>query len=169
MEMATQTYSMSTAVQFVGLELGVSDWVVVDQDQINRFADCTGDHQWIHVDPERARRESPYGGPIAHGFLSLSLLAAMVMDAGVVPPDAAAALNYGLDKVRFVAPLKAGARVRARASLLSVEEKEGGRLLLKTRSALEIEGEHKPAVVAELLVMLVAQRGGSVVQMEKQT
>jgi acyl dehydratase len=169
MKMATPSYSMSTAAQFVGLELGVSDWVVVDQDQINRFADCTGDHQWIHVDPERARRESPYGGPIAHGFLSLSLLAAMVTEAGVVPPDAAAALNYGLDKVRFVAPLKAGARVRARASLLSVEEKEGGRLLLKTRSALEIEGEHKPAVVAELLAMLVAKRGGSVVQMEKQT
>jgi acyl dehydratase len=156
--MATQAYSMSTTGEFVGRELGVSAWVAVDQDRINQFADCTGDHQWIHVDPERARRESPYGGPIAHGFLSLSLLAAMATEAGVVPPDAAAAINYGLDKVRFVAPVKAGARVRARVSLLSAEQKEGGRLLLKTQSTLEIEGEQKPAVVAELLVMLVGKR-----------
>jgi acyl dehydratase len=167
--MATQTYNMSTAAQFVGQELGASDWVTVDQDRIDRFAECTGDHQWIHVDVERARRESPYGGPIAHGFLSLSLLAALVTEIGVVPPDAAATLNYGLDKLRFVTPVTPGVRVRARATLLSTEERAGGRLRLKTQSTLEIEGEHKPALVAELLVMLVGKRDGIVAPMEKRT
>jgi acyl dehydratase len=161
MEMATApTYRMATAAQFVGRELGVSDWVTVDQDCINQFAACTGDHQWIHVDVARARRESPFGGPVAHGFLSLSLTAAMVTQVGAVPPDAAAALNYGLDKVRFLAPVKVGARVRTRASLMSAEPKEGGRLLVKVQSSLEVEGEQKPAVIAEMLVMLVAKSTG---------
>ena len=167
MEMAEQTYVMSTAAQFVGRELGISDWVVVDQDRIDRFAECTGDRQWIHVDRDRARRESPYGGPIAHGFLSLSLVAAMVTEVGVVPRDAAAALNYGLDRVRFIAPVTAGARVRARAILLSVDEREGGRLLLKTQATLEIESEPKPALVADLLVVLVPD--GIVVSSGKQS
>jgi acyl dehydratase len=158
MATAAHTYTMSTAAQFVGVELGISRWVAVDQDRINRFAECTGDHQWIHVDPERARSQSPYGGTIAHGLLSLSLLVALVTELGVAPLDAAAALNYGVDKVRFVAPVKAGARVRARASMLAVEARDGGRLLLKTQSTLEIEGESKPAAVAELLVMIVPER-----------
>src|SRR5262245_53441539 len=119
MEMAK--YCMATAPQFIGSELGVSDWVAVDQDRIDRFAACTGDRQWIHVDVERARRESPFGGPIAHGYLTLSLVAAMVMELGVIPPDAAAGLNYGLDKVRFIAPVEAGVRVRTRAKLLAAE------------------------------------------------
>ena len=88
-------------------------------------AACTGDRQWIHVDVDRARRESPFGGPIAHGYLTLSLVAAMVMELGVVPPDAATGLNYGLDKVRFIAPVKAGARVRTRANLMSAEPQHG--------------------------------------------
>ena len=123
--MAIPQYSMATARQFVGRELGASDWVAVDQDRIDRFAACTGDRQWIHVDVERARRESPFGAPIAHGYLSLSLVAAMVMELGVIPPDAATGLNYGLDKVRFIAPVKAGARVRTRASLLAAEAQSG--------------------------------------------
>src|SRR5215470_17641304 len=110
--MAMTQYCMATASEFVGYELGVSEWLAVDQDRIDRFAACTGDRQWIHVDVERARRESPFGGPIAHGYLSLSLVAAMVMELGVIPPDAATGLNYGLDRVRFIAPVKAGARVR---------------------------------------------------------
>ena len=137
---------------------GASDWVAVDQDRIDRFAACTGDRQWIHVDVERARRESPFGGPIAHGYLSLSLVAAMVMELGVIPPDAATGLNYGLDKVRFIAPVKAGARVRTRASLLAAEAQSGGRVLLKLNCTLEIEGEAKPALVAELLCMLIGKR-----------
>jgi acyl dehydratase len=156
--MAMAQYCMATAPQFVGRELGTSDWVVVDQDRIDRFAACTGDRQWIHVDVERARRESPFGGPIAHGYLSLSLVAAMVMELGVIPPDAATGLNYGLDKVRFIAPVKAGARVRTRASLLAAEAQSGGRVLLKLDCMLEIEDEAKPALVAELLCLLIGKR-----------
>jgi acyl dehydratase len=154
-------YNLPTAGQFVGRELGRSDWAMVGQDRIDQFAACTGDRQWIHVDIERARRESPFGGPIAHGYLSLSLVAAMVMDIGVVPPDAASALNYGLDKVRFIAPVKAGARVRMRARLLSAEPQAAARLLLKLQCTLEIESETKPALVADVLCMLVAKPDAS--------
>jgi acyl dehydratase len=156
--MAMPQYCMATAPQFVGRELGASDWVVVDQDRIDRFAACTGDRQWIHVDVERARRESPFGGPIAHGYLSLSLVAAMVMELGVIPADAATGLNYGLDKVRFIAPVKAGARVRIRANLRAAEAQSGGRVLLKLDCMLEIDGEAKPALVAELLCLLIGKR-----------
>jgi acyl dehydratase len=154
-------YCMATAPQFVGRELGVSDWVVVDQDRIDAFAACTGDRQWIHIDVERARHESPFGGPIAHGYLSLSLVAAMVMEVGVIPPDAATGLNYGLDKVRFIAPVKAGARVRTRANLLAAEAQSGGRVLLKLDCMLEIEGATKPALVAELLCLLIGKRAAA--------
>jgi acyl dehydratase len=154
-------YTMTTAPQFVGRELGVSDWVTVSQDRIDAFAACTGDRQWIHVDVERARRESPFGGPVAHGYLILSLVAAMVTELGVIPADAATALNYGLDKVRFIAPVKAGARVRMRASLASAELQDGGRVLLKLQSTLEIEDEAKPALIAELLCMLIGKRDAS--------
>jgi acyl dehydratase len=156
--MAIQQYCMATVLQFVGRDLGTSDWVAVDQGRINAFAACTGDRQWIHVDVARARRESPFGGPIAHGYLSLSLVAAMVMELGVIPPDAATGLNYGLDKVRFIAPVKAGARVRTRAHLLAAEPQSAGRMLLKLNCTLEIEGEAKPALVAEMLCMLIARR-----------
>jgi acyl dehydratase len=156
-QMAIPQYTMATAPQFVGRELGVSDWVAVDQERIDAFAACTGDRQWIHVDVERAGRESPFGGPIAHGYLTLSLVAAMVMEFGVIPPDAATGLNYGLDKVRFIAPVKAGARVRTRASLAAAEAQTGGRMLLKLDCTLEIEGETKPALVAQTLCMLIGK------------
>jgi acyl dehydratase len=151
-------YTMTTAPAFAGRELGVSDWVVVDQARISQFADCTGDRQWIHVDVERATREGPFGGPIAHGYLTLSLVAAMLMEVGVIPPDASTGLNYGLDKVRFLAPVKAGARVRARVALISAQPQDGGRTLLKLDCKLEIEGEAKPAVIAEVLCMLIGKR-----------
>jgi acyl dehydratase len=156
--MALPQYGMATAPQFVGRELGTSQWTAVDQERIDRFAACTGDRQWIHVDVDRARRESPFGGPIAHGYLVLALVAAMVLEIGVVPPDAATGLNYGLDKVRFVAPVKAGARVRMRAVLLSAEPQGGGRMLLRLQCTLEIEGETKPALVAEILCLLIGGR-----------
>jgi acyl dehydratase len=149
-------YSLATLGDFVGRELGVSDWAVVDQARIDAFARCTGDEQWIHVDVERARRESPYGGTIAHGYLTLSLLAALGIEMGLIPVDATAGLNYGLDKTRFVAPVKAGARVRNRVVLLAAEDKGGGRVLLKTENTLEIDGEEKPALIAEALALLVA-------------
>src|SRR5918994_2764738 len=141
------SYSMGSLPGFIGRELGASDWVAVDQERIDRFAECTGDRQWIHVDVERARRESPFGGPVAHGYLTLALVAPMAMELGVVPPDAAAALNYGLDKVRFLAPVKAGARVRNRVVLLAAEPQNAARLLLKLQCTLEIEGEAKPALI----------------------
>lgn len=148
-------YSFDTVGEFVGCEFGVSDWISIDQESIDKFAESTNDDQWIHVDVERAKRESPYGTTIAHGFLVLSLLAKLQFDAGVVPPDAAQALNFGLDRVRFLAPVKSGDRVRNRLELLSAEEKDEGGILIKTKNTIEIEGEEKPAMVAELLALLL--------------
>src|SRR6266702_3209918 len=153
--MSIPGYSVATLDEFVGEELGVSDWVTIDQARIDAFAQCAGDNQWIHVDVERARRESPYGGTIAHGYLTLSLLASLAMEVGLIPADASAGLNYGLDKVRFVTPVRAGARVRSRIVLLGVERKDRGRVILKTSSVLQIEGEDKPALIAETLALLV--------------
>ena len=154
--MAPPDYRMATLQQFAGREIGVSDWTTVDQHRIDEFAACTGDRQWIHVDVERARRESPFGGTIAHGYLTLSLAASLAIEAGVIPADAAAALNYGLDKVRFLTPVKAGARVRNRVVLLAVESKPQGRALLTLQNTIEIEGEAKPALIAESLALLTA-------------
>ncbi|TIV35769.1 MAG: MaoC family dehydratase, partial [Mesorhizobium sp.] len=102
-----------------GQELGVSDWTTVDQRRIDQFAECTGDHQWIHVDPERAKRQSPFRTTIAHGYLTLSIIGALALEMGIVPENTQAAFNYGFDKVRFLAPVKAGARIRLRTTLLS--------------------------------------------------
>ncbi len=154
--MAIEGYSMGTLGAFVGKELGVSAWVEVDQARIDAFAQCTGDHQWIHVDVERARRESPFGGTIAHGYLTLSLLAGKLVEMGVVPGDARAAVNYGVEKTRFLAPVKAGVRVRNRVRLMSADSKGDGRVLLRTENTMEIEGEVKPAMVAEALALVMA-------------
>ena len=154
--MSINEYRIATIEDFIGRELGVSDWTVVDQARIDAFAQCTGDTQWIHVDVERAKRESPFGGTIAHGYLTLSLLASLAMEIGIIPEDASAGLNYGLDKVRFMTPVKAGARVRNKVTLLAVERKGGGRVIVKTMNELQIEGEDKPALIAETLAMLVA-------------
>ena len=153
--MSIQGYSVATLDEFVGEELGVSDWVTIDQARIDAFAQCTGDKQWIHVDVERAASESPFGGTIAHGYLTLSLLASMAMEVGLIPADASAGLNYGLDKVRFITPVRAGARVRSRIVLLEVERKDKGRVILKTSNELQIEGADKPALMAETLALLV--------------
>lgn len=139
----------------VGQEFGVSKWLTVGQQRIGQFAECTEDHQWIHVDVERAKRESPFRGPIAHGYLTLSLVGSLSIDIGVVPSDAAAGFNYGLDKVRFLAPVPAGARVRLRVVLDSVEDKGGGQVLVKTRNTLEIENSDKPALIAEALALII--------------
>lgn len=155
--MKDSTFSVANLGEWLGKELGISNWITVEQERINQFAACTGDHQWIHVDVERAKRESPFGGPVAHGYLTLSLLAEMNLDVGVVPHDALAAFNYGSDKVRFVAPVKAGSRIRTRVRLAQVSEQEGGRHLIKLANTVEIEGEAKPALVAETLVMLVGR------------
>jgi len=148
-------YSMASLPQFVGREIGVSEWHAVPQQRIDEFADCTGDRQWIHVDVERAQREGPFGGTIAHGYLTLSLAATLSIEAGIIPEDAAAALNYGLDKVRFLTPVRAGARIRNRVVLTSAETKPQGRVLIALQNSIEIEGETKLALIAESLVMLI--------------
>jgi acyl dehydratase len=147
-------YCMATLDRFVGQEVGLSGWITVDQRRIDEFADCTGDRQWIHVDVERAERESPYGGTIAHGYLTLSLAASSSIEAGAIPSDAAAALNYGLDQVRFIAPVRAGARVRNRVVLLAVGQRPNG-VLLTLQNTIEIEGEAKPALVAASRALLM--------------
>ena len=152
--MAIPGYSMNTVTEYVGQELGVSDWHLIDQDRIDAFAKCTEDHQWIHVDVERAKREGPFGGTIAHGYLTLSMLAPLQQEIGVIPDDAGQAINFGLDKLRFLTPVMAGSRIRMRATLLSVEDRGKGRLLLKTENTFEIEGGDKPALTAESLALV---------------
>jgi acyl dehydratase len=142
--MSHKQYDVSTLEQFVGQELGVSDWLTVDQERINEFADCTGDHQWIHVDRERAKRESPLGSTIAHGYLTLSLLAAMQMEMGIIPAGVSQALNYGLDRVRSIAPVKAGARIRTRVVLMALDPQGKGRLLLKTQNTVAKGKQSRP-------------------------
>jgi acyl dehydratase len=143
----------------IGQELGISDWVAIDQPRIDAFASCTGDHQWIHVDIERAKRESPFRGPVAHGYLMLAMVAPLSMQVGVIPKDAAAGLNYGIEKVRFLAPVPAGTRVRLRVVLAGIEPRDGGQVIMKTRNTLEVEGSEKPALIAETLALLIPGAG----------
>lgn len=152
--MAIPGYKLATVGEFVGKELGVSSWHAIDQDRINAFAECTGDHQWIHVDVDRAKRESPFGGTIAHGYLTLSMLAPLQEEIGVIPDGTRQAINFGLDKLRFLTPVKAGARIRMRVTLLSVEDRGKGRLLLRTANTFDIEGAEKPALTAESLALV---------------
>ncbi|MBU6259730.1 MAG: MaoC family dehydratase [Burkholderiales bacterium] len=139
----------------VGQEIGVSTWIQVDQARIDEFAHCTGDDQWIHVDVERATRESPYRAPIAHGYLTLSLLAPTGAEVLIARIEARQFLNYGLDKVRFLAPVRAGQRVRNRVKLVAVEDKGDGRWLLTTENTVEIDGEAKPALIATALALVM--------------
>ena len=134
----------------VGQEVGVSDWVVIDQDRVNKFAEATGDHQWIHVDVERATKE--IGGPIAHGYLTLSLIP--FLGAGMLPVKGVTrGINYGSDKVRFTNMVRVGKRVRLRQKLVGAEPKSGG-WQLKMENTIEIEGEDRPACVAESLSLI---------------
>ena len=137
----------------VGTEIGVSDWIMVGQDRITAFAEATEDRQFIHVDPAAAAR-TPFGGTIAHGFLSLSLLSRMAADVMQVPDTTRMAVNYGLDRVRFIAPVRAGKRVRGRFTLDGVDEKAPGQLLFRHTVTVEIENEPKPALTAEWLGLI---------------
>jgi acyl dehydratase len=139
--------SLAELKTLVGQEVAVSDWVEITQEQVNQFAEATGDHQWIHLDVERCKRESPFGGPIAHGFLTLSLLP-MLMQNSLRMTDVRMGVNYGLNKVRFPAPVPVGSRVRSRATLLSVEDIEGG-AQVTWKVTIEREGGDKPVCVAE--------------------
>ena len=141
---------VSQLQDYVGKELGRSDWLTIDQQRINQFAECTGDHQFIHVDPEKAKL-TPFGTTIAHGFLSLSLIPMLMEKIMIMPKDLKMAVNYGLDSVRFIQPVKVNSRVRLAAKVLDITEKRPGQWLFKVEATLEIEGEEKPAYIAESL------------------
>ena len=146
--------SIAEAVDAVGQELGVSQWVSVGQDRINAFADATGDHQWIHVNLERAEVESPYGTTIAHGFLTLSLIPGLSKDNYRVD-NAKMGINYGLNKVRFLAPVPAGSRVRLRSDLVDARKVDDSTVDLIVRQTVELDGSEKPAAVAEVIARMV--------------
>jgi acyl dehydratase len=137
----------------VGHEIGVSGWLTMDQKRIDEFAESTEDRQFIHVDPQAAA-QTPFGTTIAHGFLSLSMLSRMAAEVMLIPDTTKMAVNYGLDRVRFIAPVKSGKRIRGRFRLDSVEEKAPGQLLFRHTVTVEIEGEEKPALTAEWLGLL---------------
>jgi acyl dehydratase len=138
----------------VGQEVGVSDWFTVDQERIHAFAEATEDRQFIHIEPDVAA-QTPFGGTIAHGFLSLSLLSRMGAEAMLLPEGLKMAVNYGLDRVRFLAPVRSGKRIRGRFTLDSVEEKAPGQWLLRHTVTVEIEGEDKPALTAVWLGLMI--------------
>jgi acyl dehydratase len=139
--------SLAELKELVGQEIALSDWIDITQERVNLFADATGDHQWIHVDVERCQRESPFGSTIAHGFLTLSLLPLM-MSSSIRMSDVKMAVNYGLNKVRFMAPVPVGSRVRGRIRLISVDDISGGAQML-WEVTMEREGGDKPVCVAE--------------------
>ena len=136
-----------------GQDIGVSGWLTIDQQRIDEFAESTEDRQFIHVDPQAAA-QTPFGTTIAHGFLSLSMLSRMAAEVMLVPDSTKMAVNYGLDRVRFIAPVKSGKRIRGRFRLDSVEEKAAGQYLMRHTVTVEIEGEEKPALTAEWLGLL---------------
>lgn len=140
--------------KLVGRELDPSKWLEVTQERVNQFAEATNDFQFIHIDPEKAA-QTPFGGPIAHGFLSLSLLSYLNAQTAVVPENLAMGINYGSDKVRYLMPVRVGKRIRSKQKVLEVSEKSPGQWLMKTAVTVEIEGEETPALVAEILSMLV--------------
>ncbi len=150
-----KVYTRETVKELVGQELGVSDWVEVPQEMVNEFADLTNDHQFIHVDPERAA-QTPLGGTIAHGFLTLSLLGGMVEVAQILIKGATMGFNYGFEKLRFLSPVRTGSRIRGRFVLDSVDERKPGQFLLTMVVTVEIEGSDRPALSAQWLTLVHA-------------
>ncbi len=146
---STRFAGIADAKARLGQEIGVSDWLLIDQQRVNDFARVTGDEQWIHVDVERAKRESPFGGPIAHGYLTVSLLAKFAGEC-IAVEGIKLAVNYGLNRVRFTSPVKVGSRVRASFVLAELEEIPGGAQIV-WKATIDIEGGEKPACVAEMV------------------
>ena len=154
---APEDHRVETLAEHVGHDFGLSQPVVLDQSRIDHFAQCTGDHQWIHVDVDRARKDGPFGGTIAHGLLTLSLIPAIQYELGVYPADAGNILNYGFEKVRFLAPVPAGKAIVTRVELAAVETKGPGRYLVRTKNTAYMAGEsERPVLVAESLAMVMA-------------
>ncbi|MFT7289079.1 MAG: acyl dehydratase [Halieaceae bacterium] len=152
--MAITVVPKEKLIEQVGTKYAPGEWITVDQERINTFADCTEDHQFIHIDQEKAA-QTPFGGTIAHGFLTLSMLPKLSEGQGVIPENVVMGINYGLDRLRFLAPVRAGKRVRAHQELIDVQQKDENRFLLKYSVSVEIEGEETPALVAESLAMMV--------------
>jgi acyl dehydratase len=148
--------SPEAARALIGTETGISQWHTISQQQVDQFAETTGDFQFIHLDAERAKNETPFGGTIAHGYLTLSMLSMLGAEAGSVRlENTRITINYGLDKVRFLNPVRVGARIRAKFVLLSIEEKNPGQFLMKNQATVEIEGQDKPAMIAESLSLAI--------------
>ena len=146
--------SIDEGIEAVGQELGVSKWIAIDQERINAFADATDDHQWIHVEVERAKTESPYRTTIAHGFLTLSLIPGLSKDNYRVD-NAKMGINYGLNKVRFLAPVQPGSRIRLRSELIDAKKVNATTVDLTVRQTVELDGSDKPAAVAEVIARMV--------------
>jgi acyl dehydratase len=155
----TDTISLHEFAELTGTELRPSPWLEITQSRIDQFAEATNDHQFIHTDPERAR-QTTFGSTIAHGFLTLSLLSDLLGACWPVPEGLVMGLNYGSDKVRYLAPVKCGQRIRARGIITDVDEKRPGQWLVKTKVTIDIEGESAPALIAEILSMFVIEEKG---------
>jgi acyl dehydratase len=151
--MPARSVTLEELARLTGQEIGVTDWLTIDQSRINAFAEATGDHQWIHVDRARARTESKYGKTIAHGFLTLSLLSRLSNEAVEVRGDFGMRINYGLNRVRFPSPVPEGSRIRARLALQELKEFDGGHQITWLVT-VDVEGSDKPALVAEWLIRL---------------
>ena len=146
--------SLAAYQEMLGREVGVSSWHLVDQSRINAFADVIEDHQFIHIDPARAKRETPFGTTVAHGFLTMSLLSIMSYEVMPVIEGTTMGVNYGFDKLRFISPVRAGSRVRGRFTLMEAKLRKPTELLSRTSVSVEIEGEEKPAIVADWIGLI---------------
>ena len=153
--MSEKAVTVAELMEMVGTEIGVSEWFTISQDRIDAFADATLDHQFIHVDPSRAAAESPFGVTIAHGFLTLSLLPHLGSGTKLLPAGTKVEINYGTEKVRFLAPVPVNSRIRARVALSDVTERRPGQYLIKRMVTVEIEGSDRPALVAETLTLAI--------------
>ena len=150
------TLNVDQLNDYIGKEVGISEWLLVDQERINQFADATGDHQYIHVDSDRAA-QTPFGTTIAHGFLTMSLMVLMGYEGSTKLENSVMGINYGFDKLRFINPVKVNSKIRGRFQLISAEEKKPNQWLLKHNITVEIAGEEEPALVAEWLGMTVVE------------
>ncbi len=153
----TVTVSLKEFASSAGRELDPSDWLLIDQERVNCFAEATNDHQYIHVDPERAA-QSPFGGTIAHGFLTLSLLSHLNSQNLILPEGLVMGINYGSNKIRYLQPVRVGDRIRSRQKLLEVSQKLPGQWMVKSTVSVEIENKTKPAMVAEILSLYIVNK-----------
>ncbi len=155
--MNRKTVPLEDLPGLVGTELEPSPWLEITQERVNQFADATNDHQFIHVDAKEAAK-TPFGGPIAHGFLSLSLLSYLNEQVAIFPENLLMGVNYGSDKIRYLAPVRVGKRIRSKQTIVNVNEKKPGHWLFKTAVIIEIEGEDSPALIAEILSMMIVSQ-----------